>query len=74
MNQARKGFHIERLISFAKAFINMAIVVGFLYQMIPAPNFTHKPCTLAVSGEKNDSATKDNFDKSTIMSQTINLN
>ena len=52
MNQASKGFHIARIISYAKALVNMAIVVAFLYQMIPALNFTNKPCILAVHGGK----------------------
>ena len=48
MNQASKGydkktqlFQIVRIISHAKGSLNMIMVVGLLYYMVPASNFTH---------------------------------
>ena len=48
VNQERKGydrkkqlFQIARIISNAKGFLNMVMIVGPLYEMIPALNFTH---------------------------------
>ena len=61
MNQASKGydrkkqlFQIVRMVSYAKGFLNMDMVVGL--SILNDPNFkvcpSCKPCTLAVRAKK----------------------
>ena len=41
LRQKNQLFQIVRIISHAKGSLNMIMVVGLLYYMVPASNFTH---------------------------------